>query len=138
MLGNHTVAVSVHRPNKLLDLISEQEAATFKLGTLNTKADYQAQQLIALSYIATDIQKVDDNTANINYFQDVALGKFDVMIMWLNNIAQYTHLDYQNTARVAAHFTGYSFATGGIADGPLSGYGATLHGREAGAPPNGP
>jgi Ca2+-binding EF-hand superfamily protein len=77
-------------------MIDQQEAATFKLASIDAEQKRQMEEL-----------------------------------HWLYETFYYTQKDYLNTKAVAQNLTGMSYATGGIAEGPLSGYGATLHGREA-------
>jgi Ca2+-binding EF-hand superfamily protein len=129
-------------------MLTKQETANTALSTLNTKSttantslsDIATAQataatamaaLSSLSSIKTSAGSVVTNTNSLT----TALTTMNDHLNWIRqysyNIDYYTGRDYQNTKAIAQNLTGWSYATGGIADGPLSGYGATLHGREA-------
>jgi hypothetical protein len=120
-------------------MIDQQEAGNLKLNSLDTRASQQLTELLALqsislrsTMISNSVGSMDTKTSTQIYY----LSSIDSWLYQINNWVYetfyYTQKDYQNTKALYTHFTGSSgYATGGIADGPLSGYGATLHGREA-------
>jgi Ca2+-binding EF-hand superfamily protein len=112
-------------------MIDQQEAAHFKLSSLDVEAKKHTESMLFLHSMDTYLYGINQKAATDATIQNQNKGFLSSIDSWLYEIYQITYKDYQNTARVAAHFTGFSYATGGIADGPLSGYGATLHGREA-------
>jgi Ca2+-binding EF-hand superfamily protein len=112
-------------------MIDQQEASNFKLNSLDTRASQQLTELLALQSISLRSTMISNSVGSMDTKTSTQINYLSSIDSWLYQIYQYTYKDYQNTARVATRFTGFSYATGGIADGPLSGYGATLHGREA-------
>jgi Ca2+-binding EF-hand superfamily protein len=105
-------------------MISEQEAATFKLTALDVKANLQLQELYALG-------SMDQNIATIKASAVLDGPRHSEIKNLLASIDTYSYRSAMNLRLIAQNMTGSSYATGGIADGPLSGYAATLHGREA-------
>jgi hypothetical protein len=129
-------------------MLTKQETANTKLTTLNTNsttantslsniATAQATAAAAmvalenLSSIKTSAGSVATNTSTLKTALTTIIDHLDWIRQYSYNIDWYTTKDYNNTKAIANNLVGWSFATGGIADGPLSGYGATLHGREA-------
>jgi Ca2+-binding EF-hand superfamily protein len=113
-------------------MISQQEATKFKLNDIDSKANSQLQELYALGSINQNIATIEASAVLDGTRHSQITGLLTSIDSWLYNIYQYTYKDYLNTKSLYTHFTGLSgYATGGIADGPLSGYAATLHGREA-------
>jgi hypothetical protein len=119
-------------------MIDEQEAANAKLTTINAEQVTQRAMLVHIDSVrqatwatSASVTAIDANTDSLSSQLTTIASHLNAIKGYQYNIEYYTTRDYQNTKAVAQHFTGYSYATGGIADGPLSGYGATLHGREA-------
>jgi Ca2+-binding EF-hand superfamily protein len=119
-------------------MIDEQEAANAKLTTINAEQVTQRAMLVHIDSVrqatwatSASVTAIDANTDSLSSQLTTIASHLNAIKGYQYNIEYYTTRDYQNTKAVAQHFTGYSYATGGIAEGPLSGYGATLHGREA-------
>jgi Ca2+-binding EF-hand superfamily protein len=91
-------------------MISEQEAAFFKLSSMDTNIALQQTSIKKLDYINAEVDQ--SNT-------------------YLSNINTYVYRSWQNLNAISKSMTGVGYATGGVATGPTSGYPVTLHGREA-------
>jgi Ca2+-binding EF-hand superfamily protein len=98
-------------------MISMQEASYFQLNNINESLINQRNTLSALHGINEESYLIQNNTyaARNN----------------LINIELYTYRSMLNLNAISKSMTGVGYATGGISTGPLSGYPATLHGREA-------